>query len=120
MVSSSPVNPSLVWSSAGPAGVDCVEVGADELPVGTDELVPGDDGFVFGADGNRCWVGWALVVGPLLELPSGQTMTMTTAATTTTAMNRAPTIQTAGLCHHGDAACACCVFGAGGGDHVGC
>src|SRR5262245_45746611 len=101
MVSSSPLSPSAVWSCAGPLGVDGVEVGADVLP-GAVVLVPGADGVVLGADGNCCPVGWALVVGRLVELPSGHTMTATTAMTMTTAMARPARIQTAGFCHHAE------------------
>jgi hypothetical protein len=32
-------------------------------------------------------------------------------------VTRAAKIQTAGLCHHGDGACACWAFGMAGGDH---
>src|SRR5882757_3371661 len=113
IVSSRPLSPSTVCSCPGPVGVDCVAVGADVL--GADELVPGTDGLVLDADGSCCWLGSALVVGRLPELPSGQTRTTTTAATMTTTVTTAARIQTAGLCHHGDGACACWAFGIAGG-----
>src|SRR5262245_33387500 len=107
MVSSSPLSPSAVCSCAGPAGADWVELGAGVLALGAEVLVPGADGFVLGADGSPCWVGCALVVGWLAVFPSGQMMTATTAMTMTTATARPAKIQMAGLCHHGEEACAC-------------
>src|SRR6476661_3398255 len=105
IVSSSPRSPSDVWSCDGPLGFDWGEVGAEVVP-GAGVWVLGG-GIVLGADGNCCPVGCALVVGRLVELPSGQTMTATTATTMTTAVASPAKIQTAGFCHHGDGACPC-------------
>lgn len=75
-------------------------------------------GLELDVDGARCSVDCALVVGRVLELPSGQMMTMTTATTMPMTVTSANRIHTAAFCHQADDACDCCAFGIAGGDHA--